>query len=109
MTDDVGLSIPVDSVLNRARNSQFQEAGVRFRLQRKFGLGDRPAIREALYHKLEKLVDLHGDNVLELISQAVAQSCGKRSPGRYFASAICKMLKDSGYSHNPGKDGKPLW
>lgn len=65
------------------------------RLKRRFGLGADPKKRLALYRRLERLHEVHGDLVLELISEAVAQAVAARAPGNYFCRAILAKLREA--------------
>lgn len=76
------------------------------RLTRKFGLGDCPRKRALLFARLEAIADAHGDVILELISECVCCSAGKRFPGRYFARAIClKLAERKLYASKGENDG----
>jgi len=72
------------------------------RLRRRFGLGDDPKRRMLLYQRLDRLVQLHGELVLQLISEAAAGAVGKEKEGRWFARAICAKLAE----HKVGMKGK---
>lgn len=70
-----------------------QTLGIAARLARRFGLGTNPELRQALYARLENLVDgPDGSKALECIDSVVADSVGKSDPGRYFAKvAVCRL------------------
>jgi|SRR5215470_12416081 len=73
------------------------------RLTRRFGLGDRPARRKALYARLDALVAGDEDGpVMRVIRAAAAASSGARKPGHYFAAAVCGMLRDLGLAVEGG-------
>ncbi len=74
------------------------------RLKRKFGLGDRPKVRLALYKWLAALADEHGEPVLKAISVAVGQAVSARSPGRYFSSTVVRILRETSVI-SPGRGG----
>jgi uncharacterized protein YutE (UPF0331/DUF86 family) len=65
------------------------------RLVSKFGLGDNPVKRRALYARLQLLAETFPDAVESLISEAVMQSHGMRRPGNYFCRAIVLKLRES--------------
>lgn len=68
------------------------------RLERRFGLGSEPQLRQALYTRLEKLVSesSEGSKVLEVIDSVVCDAVGKSDPGRYFARVVCLRLQERG-------------
>jgi len=68
------------------------------RLRAKFGLGDQPAKRLALYAAIEALADIHGRDIMDLVSEAVAEAMTARRPDRYFCSAVKSKLKERGYT-----------
>ncbi len=71
------------------------------RLERRFGAGDRPEIRRKFYLHLAKLVEDHGETVLEAISIASAQAAGARQPDRYFCSVVKCILLERGIVVSP--------
>jgi adenosylmethionine-8-amino-7-oxononanoate aminotransferase len=66
------------------------------RLQRKFGLGDEPRKRMALYRQLEALARIHEEAILALISEAVCGAAQARYPDRYFCRAIRLKIAAAG-------------
>lgn len=66
------------------------------RLERKFGLGTRPALRKALYLRLEKLVNDEGTEAYHIIASVAADAVGKEHPGRYFSKVVCLRLVERG-------------
>ncbi len=65
------------------------------RLEKRFGLGDIPARRRALYLRLQSLVMFHGEKVEVLIREAASMAAGKNNPGRYFAKAVVMKLRET--------------
>ncbi len=77
-------------------------ADVANRLQIKFGLGTRPDLREALYHRLQELVyGESGDRAYQVIASVAADAVGKRDPGRYFAHVVMARLQERGIIPQP--------
>lgn len=74
------------------------------RLTKKFGLGESPLKRKALYQLLEKLHQEHGDEVIRIISEAVAQAVGAREPARYFCRAVKAKIAAAGLSIHAADD-----
>lgn len=68
------------------------------RLRRKFGLGDQPAKRIALYKQLQAIVDRHGRDAEDVIGEAVAESVGTNHPDRYFCKSIKLKMRERGFS-----------
>jgi hypothetical protein len=91
-----GLGALMPGVVSDVVRETFQGVSVSDRLKRKFGLGQKPDRRQALYFRLEALAHTHGDKVLVLISTAVAQAAGANDPGRYFSAAVVRMLREAG-------------
>lgn len=83
--------------------------GVAERLVRKFGYGQAPAKRRELYRRLEALAALKGDEVLEVISEAVAEAVGARMPDRYFCRAVVVKLREHGYGLGAKPGGDTSW
>jgi len=69
---------------------------VKGRLIRRFGLGTRRELREALYERLAKLVEEEGQPALNVIATVAADAAGKRDEGRYFAFVVMRRLMDRG-------------
>jgi hypothetical protein len=66
------------------------------RLERKFGLGTRPALRKALYERLASLVESEGPSAYRVIAETAVDSEGKTNPGRYFAHVVITRLHERG-------------
>lgn len=79
------------------------------RLVRKFGYGQSPVKRKELYRRLEKLAEAKGEAVIDLISEAVAESVGARMPDRYFCRAIVLKLREHGFTLNGSSGGDASW
>jgi hypothetical protein len=99
-----------DAELRSAAAAAAAEPGRRMptvqdRLVRKFGLGDVPSKRRKLYDRLAALVEQHDSLVLDIISEAVAESCGTRHPDRYFCRAVRAKLQHIGLD----RAGSPDW
>lgn len=69
---------------------------VKERLVRRFGLGTRKELREALYDRLARLVESEGDEALHVIASVAADAEGKRQPDRYFAKVVIVRLIERG-------------
>ena len=80
------------------------ERSIVARLRKKFGLGDAPRKRMALYLRIEQLAGIFGDPVFDAVSECVAQSVGKEQPGRYFAKSIALKLTERGFTLGKGND-----
>lgn len=66
------------------------------KLMRRFGPGDKPMIRRALYERLGRIVEEYGDAALHVIATAAADAVGRRNNGRYFAFVVMRRLVDRG-------------
>jgi len=66
------------------------------RLEIRFGLGSNPALRKALYLRLERIVDEQGERACRVIAEAAVDAQGKREPGRYFCRAVMARLYERG-------------
>lgn len=66
------------------------------RLEAKFGTGSRPELRRALYQRLEKCVEEHGQAAYRILAVTAADSLGKKNPGRYFAHVVMARLHETG-------------
>lgn len=66
------------------------------RLERKFGLGTRPALRKALYQRLADIVEQEGPSAYRVVAEAAVDSEGKQNPGRYFAHVVMARLQERG-------------
>lgn len=95
--DDVGLVDAARVVQKVGATGRSLERSVSRRLADKFGLGEDPAKRRLLYSKLERLVELHGAGVLEVISEVVVEACSARAPGRYFCFAVLRRCRERGF------------
>lgn len=74
------------------------------RLRKKFGLGEQPEKRMRLYLRLEALEKVHGERIVQVISEAVAESITARFPDRYFCKAVAAKLKDAGLDKGTGSE-----
>ncbi len=63
------------------------------RLEERFGLGDDPAKRRALYMRLQRLAEQRGKEAELWIYEAADKAGDARDPGRYFSAAIVRMLR----------------
>jgi len=63
-----------------------------------FGLGQEPALRRALYARLEHVERLHGQKAELIIAEArsMAKLPSTRKPGNYFARAVLLKLREAG-------------
>lgn len=67
------------------------------RLIRKFGDGDKPQLRRALFQRLSEEVELRGDDVLRIISECVVASETATYKDRYFCASVTRRLREAGY------------
>lgn len=67
------------------------------RLRLKFGLGAQPVKRMALYRRLERIVEKHGDPAYQIISECIAQSVDLDFPDRYFCKTVAIRFKQLGW------------
>lgn len=70
-----------------------ERSGVAARLERRFGLGDRPELAKRLYAQVEAWVEKGGDEALQVVSEIVAQAVSARSPGRYARATLARILR----------------
>lgn len=70
--------------------------GVADRLQRRFGLGNKPDVRRGLYERLQLAVEVHGQRAFTAIRTVAAEADGKRKPDRYFCRAAICRLREAG-------------
>lgn len=109
MSDAVSTPEAIDSIMARMLSRSklenasqqgekplFETPTIIARLRKKFGLGDQPAKRMALYQQLQNLEAVHGSIVLDVISEAVAESLGADKPDRYFCRAVKMKLQARG-------------
>lgn len=70
-------------------------------LTRLFGEGSKPLLRRALYDRLERIVEEHGERAFHVIATAAADAVGKDRPGNYFAFVVVRRLIDRGILSAP--------
>lgn len=63
------------------------------RLELRFGVGDDPEKRRALYRRLQRLCESRGKEAELWIYEAADKASDARDPGRYFSAAIVRMLR----------------
>ena len=78
------------------------------RLLRKFGLGTDPRRRRELFHRVQLVVEKHGDVALEVVSAVVADAVGKNKPAHWFCRSILNRFRDRGLLL-AGVAGDPTW
>lgn len=66
------------------------------RLKAKYGLGDNPDKRSALFEQIEKLHRRFPEAMEELITEAVKAAASAEHPDRYFCVAVKKRILHSG-------------
>lgn len=95
----------LERLLERSRSVEAGTAGSRpdlfpgtivQRLKKKFGLGEQPDKRLALYEHLEKLHRRHPEEVERIISEAVVGATSANKPARYFCVAVKKKIVAAG-------------
>lgn len=67
------------------------------RLIRKFGDGQKPKLRRALFERLSREAELNGEEVLRIISECVLSSETATYKDRYFCAAVTRRLREAGY------------
>ena len=72
------------------------------RLIRKFGDGDKPALRRALFARLSAEAELRGEDVLRIISECVLASESATYKDRYFCAAVTRRMREAGYLKGGG-------
>lgn len=73
-----------------------QMVDIAARLERKFGLGQDAGARRRLYARLEREVQMYGEDAYRAIATAAADAETARDPGRYFAVAATRRLRQRG-------------
>lgn len=63
------------------------------RLVERFGLGEDPKKREALYRRIQRLCLAKGKEVELWVYEAAEKAGGAEQPDRYFCAAITRMLR----------------
>jgi hypothetical protein len=84
-----------ERMLARAQAQRCDVYRIQQRLERKFGLGDKPVSRRKLYKWLADLADEHGEPVLVVVSTAVAQAVSARNPDRYFCAVVKRLISEA--------------
>ncbi len=64
------------------------------RLETRFGLGDKPTLRRALYQRLADLVDEEGDRAYLVIAEVADDAARADKPGNYFAWVVIRRLME---------------
>lgn len=64
------------------------------RLKRRFGLGTKPQVRLALYHRLALLVEEYGDPCLVTITEAAMDATGKNDEDKWFCKVVIRRLME---------------
>lgn len=68
------------------------------KLQRHFGLGDKPTLRLALYERVARLIEEEGEECLHVVATVVEDAMRARTDkGRYFANVVLRRLRDRGF------------
>lgn len=70
--------------------------GLATRLEKRFGLGNKPDVRRGLYKRLELAVEVHGQPAFTALRTVAAEADGKRKPDRYFCRAAICRLRETG-------------
>ncbi len=82
----------------KSTESESREAGLVAGLIADFGLGQEPALRRALYARLEHIERIHGQKAELIIAEArsMAKLPTTKRPGNYFARAVLLKLREAG-------------
>lgn len=84
----------IEGASNGTRSNQFSE-NLAAKLERRYGLGDRPEARRAFFKRLELATEIHGERVHTQLRIVVAEAEGKRNPARYFCrTALCRLREN---------------
>jgi hypothetical protein len=105
MTPDDMDPSPLTAVIPEAVNNLTTRApgqSLVQRLRSKYGLGNNPAKRMALYRKIERLVEQHGDRAYQVVAEANAQAHGLQYADRYFCKTVVCKFKELGW-WNPAR------
>ncbi len=78
-------------------NGQLRTDHVVERLISKFGTGQQPKLRQALYERLSREAELNGEPVLRIISECVLASESATYKDRYFCAAVTRRLREAGF------------
>jgi len=84
-----------DEGLLPAQDEKF--SGLADRLSKRFGLGDRPVLRRALFDRLQRECTYHGEVVYRIIASACRSSESAREPDRYFCSVVSRRMREAGF------------
>lgn len=110
LPEDAGsLYRGLEGLRSRLDNRETNPLSVSERLERKFGLGNKPVVRRLLYLRLEVLVSKLGAPMLALIDESVAQAAGTLEPDHYFCRAIVRKLNEAGYGDKKPEGGDESW
>ena len=74
----------------------FDAKDIETRLTRRFGLGSKPVLRQALYQRLGLLCEQKGESAYVLIRVVADEALGKRKPAQYFAWVVIRRLMERG-------------
>lgn len=78
---------------SRAAFQPAPTASVAARLERRFGLGDRPELARRLYKSVEQWVEQGGEDAYRVISEIVAQAVSARRPGNYARATLARLIR----------------
>lgn len=67
------------------------------RLLEVFGRGDNPKLRLELYNRCQDSVDLHDEGAYRIIASCVRSARTANDPGRYFAAAVSRRMREAGF------------
>lgn len=104
-TDPMQLEAEVKALQSRAKSNtappvtnDTSSVGLVQGLINEFGLGLEPRLRRALFDRLARLEQQHGQTVELMIAEArsLARAPGVTRKGNYFARAICLKLREAG-------------
>ena len=68
------------------------------RLELAFGAGDNPALRRALYLRVQFIIQTFGPPAEEVLREVVDYALAARRPGNCFAFTIIRRLRERGFT-----------
>lgn len=72
------------------------------KLRERLGHGTRPDLRDQLYQKVGLVVENDPTGrAADIVAGVVADSAGKKDPGRYFAKVVIARLDERGFWVRP--------
>jgi len=92
--DDEPVSM-ADRGMLPVQNAKFGQLASR--LLDRFGAGDKPQLRRALFDRLQRECCRHGDVVYRIVASACRSAQSAREPDRYFCSVVSRRMREAGF------------